>query len=129
MAKKFISAVCFIVITMLIGLTVCAQDDTNPEIVYVSSLEDFASAHPYEGDTYAMWIYKGSESAKTITVVFSEQTYTEDGFDTITIFDSDGIMEISGLSVPDNTTAIKLMVVDSNNLRPLRSAKTYEIKG
>ncbi len=117
MTKKLVSALCFIIITMLIGLTVCAQSDTDSDVFYVSSLEDFASAHPYEDDTYATWIYKGSEGTKTITVTFSEQTCTEEDFDTITILDRDdsevGIYSgdvLAGKAITVNGNVFKLVL-------------------
>lgn len=117
MVKKFISAVCFAVIIMMSALTVCAEDSTNPEIIYVSSLEDFASAHPYEDETYTLWVYKGGKDTKTITVVFSEETYTEDWCDTMTIYDK-GDNEIgtysgdmlSGKAITVNGNEFKLLL-------------------
>ncbi len=117
MVKKCLSAICFTVVFALFGLSVCAEDNTNPEIIYVSSAEDFASEHPYEDDTYTQWVYKGSKDTKTITVVFSEDTYTEEWYDTITIFDKDnneiGIYSgdmLSGKAITVNGNEFKVLL-------------------
>jgi hypothetical protein len=52
-------------------------------------VEDFQSKHPYEDDSEIMWTYCNDE-AESVTITFSEDTYFEDDYDYLYIYDYDG---------------------------------------
>ena len=92
----------------------------NP--IHAVNISQLQSAHPYENYEDQSWIYTLTGSGK-LSVVFSEDTATEEGFDYIYIYDrNDNLIgsysgnELSGktVEVPGDTVKIRLTSDGSN---------------
>lgn len=79
--------------------------DFGFEVTDVSALYDYPqSEHPYQNNTDRTWIIKRS-GAERIMVTFSDDTYVEDEYDFICIYDADNnlIGEYTGLALNGKT--------------------------
>lgn len=56
-------------------------------IPFVGESEYPESAHPYPDDFDYTWVYDAGDDAESVTVTFSSDTETEDGFDFIYLYD------------------------------------------
>ncbi len=104
------------------SVTVTVTDNTK----VVSSISELQSDHDYSNNTDFTWIYSQS-GAVSITLTFSSDTLTEDGYDYIYILDeNDNIVgddgycgdELAGqsITVPGSTVKIRLRT-DSSSVR------------
>ena len=92
------------------------EDETDYIETVCSSVEQLQTPHPYKNNSYYSYTYT-DESCSNLKVTFSEDSYTEQGCDTVTIYDETGEEcttlsgnDLSGTSVliPGNTVKIVL---------------------
>ena len=83
--KRRLRAILALFCAWLLVCTGAAAEDDWPE-----------SGHPYASNTDQTWTYQYPEVADWLRVVFSEETKTEESFDTITITDTNGAREYDG---------------------------------
>ncbi len=62
---------------------------TRTSYIYVSSVSELQSSHPYNNNTDTTWVYTVSDAAR-VTVSFSADTYVEPGYDYVVIYDAAG---------------------------------------
>ncbi|MBE5767874.1 MAG: hypothetical protein E7335_12115 [Clostridiales bacterium] len=81
------------------------------------------SAHPYAANTDQSWVYAAEENVESLTVIFSEETKTESGYDYIWFYDQMGTQigkyagtELAGQSIEiiGNAFTIRLTSDGSN---------------
>ncbi len=92
------------------------EDETDYIETVCSSVEQLQTPHPYKNNSYYSYTYT-DESCSNLKVTFSEDSYTEQGCDTVTIYDETGEEcttlsgdELSGaiVLIPGNTVKIVL---------------------
>ena len=81
MKKRFLRAL-FVAGVLMIALT----GVVFAEAIYVSSIEDLQSAHPYTGNEETTWVYTHPTPTAGLNVTFSEETELA-RFDNIDLYD------------------------------------------
>jgi len=89
----------------------------------VTDVESLESPHPYEDSCKDIWVYT-VDGAQALIVTFDENTYMEDGFDFLHVYDANGTLigtytgsELAGvtLKLDGNSIRIRMEADDSGN--------------
>lgn len=77
--------------------------------IQATDISQLESAHPYINNTHATWTYSDATAIGGFLVTFSEDTFTEEECDTITIFDGAGkkIGDYTGDELAGKTVYVK----------------------
>ncbi len=106
MRIRIFAVLCFLII-LCTGTTVCTAFYAD-EVIEVTDVGQMQSLHPYESNTDIAWVYTHPENATYLEVTFSEETYTEDRYDAIYIYDGydNRIGEFSGDDLAGKTLMV-----------------------
>ena len=103
------------------GVKASCRVTVNSNVHKVNSIKDFQSPHDYLSNMDEIWLYEARTGEKGISVTFSEDTYTESGYDRIYIYDQDdneiGVYEgnkLASQTVYVTGNVIKVRLVSDN---------------
>lgn len=92
------------------------------DIVNVTSLQNFQSAHPYKNNSDIMWVYN-SPGASVIKLTFSADTQFEGSYDCLKVYDQNNSLlkkyrerELAGKTISIAGQMVKLRLITHNNV-------------